>query len=229
MAREGGPAVWCQSLSLSNQLELGLRFFDIRCRAFGSDLTIHHGAYYQNCGFGTVLDCTTDFLNRNNSEIIFMRVKQEYSDESDSTFDGLVRNYIARYDNNRFWLNDEIGTVGQARGKIVLLRNFGTDSPPYGIPYGNLYISDDYYQASYDTKWNGVKANLERAQTESGGVMFLSFNSDSFLAPRDMSRTLNPKLHTYVHGRKGRLGMIAIDYPGPKLVQDIIDSNFLFF
>ena len=123
-------------------------------------------------------------------------------------------------------MSDEIGTIGQARGKLVLLRNFGTDSPPYGIPYGNLHIADDYYQASYDAKWNGVRENLERAQTGQGNQMFLTFNSDSFIAPRDMARTLNPRLHSYVRGRKGRLGMVAIDYPGPKLVQDIIDSNF---
>ena len=155
-----------------------------------------------------------------------MRVKQEYSSEPSSTFDRLVRNHINRYPTERFWLKGEIGTVGGARGKVILLRDFATDSPPYGIRYNDLYIADDYYQASFDTKWNGVRANLERAQRESERNMFLAYNSDCFIAPRDMARTLNTKLHSYVRGRKGRLGIVAIDYPGPKHIQDIIDSNF---
>ena len=226
MARKGGPAYWCQSLSLMTQLNLGIRFLDIRCRAYGSDLPIHHGNKYQGCTFYRVLTDTTNFLDDNPSEIIFMRVKQEYSSEPDSTFDRLVRNHIALYSKERFWLTGQVGTIGEARGKVVLLRNFYTYKPPYGIPYNTLYIADDYYQPSYTTKFNGVKKNLAKAQSESSSKMFLTFNSDCFIAPRDMARTLNTKLHDYVRGRRGRMGMIAMDYPGPGIVEDIIDSNF---
>ena len=68
--------------------------------------------------------------------------------------------------------------------------------------------------------------NLERAQSGSSSIMYLTHNSDSFIAPRGMARTLNTKLHDYARGRRGRMGIIAMDYPGPKLAQDIIDSNF---
>ena len=76
MAREGGPAYWCQSLSIKDQMNrLGIRFFDIRCRHFGDDLFIHHMAVYQGHTFCEVLDEATNFLSWNPSEFIFMRVK----------------------------------------------------------------------------------------------------------------------------------------------------------
>ena len=56
--------------------------------------------------------------------------------------------------------------------------------------------------------------------------MYLTYNSDSFIAPRDMVKTLNTKLHDYVRGRQGRLGIIAMDYLGPNIAYDTIDSNF---
>ena len=206
--------------------KLGIRFFDIRCRHFDGDLFIHHESVYQGHTFCEVLEEVTHFLSLFPSETIFMRVKQEYSQESDITFERRVRKHINRYPAHRFWLRPEIPTVEEARGKIIILRDFSTQNSPLGIPYSDLNIADDYYRASYDTKWNGVRENLERAQSGSRSSLYLTYNSDSFFAPRDMARTLNTKLHDYVRGRRGRMGIIAIDYPGPKLVQNIIDSNF---
>ena len=205
---------------------LGIRFFDIRCRHFDGDLFIHHGDVYQGHTFCEVLEEVTYFLSLFPSETIFMRVKQEYLQESDITFERRVREHINRYPAHRFWLRPEIPTVEEARGKIIILRDFSTQNSPLGIPYSDLNIADDYYRAGYDRKWNGVRENLERAQSESRSSLYLTYNSDSFIAPRDMARTLNTKLHDYVRGRRGRMGIIAIDYPGPKLVQDIIDTNF---
>ena len=71
---------------------LGIRFFYIRCRLAWSTLFINHGAVYQRSTFCEVLDETTYFLSVFPSEIIFMRVKQEYSQESYVVFDKTVKN-----------------------------------------------------------------------------------------------------------------------------------------
>lgn len=175
MARKGGPAAWTQSLSLTVQLELGIRFFDIRCRAYGKDMPIHHGIFYQHKNFYDVLNGMTNFLNSRSSEIIFMRVKQEYSHVRDSVFYGLVKTHIDRYPAKRFWLQDHIGKIGEARGKIVLLRDFTIiQNSPFGIPYRSLDIADDFYQASYSKKFNGVKAHIEKARASLKNKMFLT-------------------------------------------------------
>lgn len=225
MARKGGPAAWCQSLSLTDQMIMGIRFLDIRCRYYGTGLPIHHGRFYQGFTFSKVLNDATEFLSRNPSEIILMRVKQEYSNEKIALFEKRVKDYISRYSQRRFWLNETIPSVADARGRIVLLRDFGTDALPYGIPYSHLIISDDY-KALLKKKSNEVKWNIGKAQNGISNDMYLTFNSDSIIAPRDAAKTLNKWLYNYVWAKKGRLGIIAIDYPGPGLVQRIIDSNF---
>ena len=39
-----------QSLGLKDQLKIGIRAFDMRCRAIGNDLTMHHGPVYLGMG-----------------------------------------------------------------------------------------------------------------------------------------------------------------------------------
>ena len=214
MAREGGPAYWCQSLSIKDQMNrLGIRFFDIRCRHYNADLPIHHMAYYQHSNFYDVLRESTYFVSVFPSEFIFIRVKQEYSSVSDVDFERNVWAHMDNYDQSRFWLRSSIPTVGEARGKVILLRDFDTRYSESGISYNSLHIADDY-RANYNSKWSGVQRNLERAQSGPRSSLYLTFNSDSLLAPRDMARKLNTWLHDYVRGRQGRMGIIAMDYPG---------------
>lgn len=82
-ARYGGPLAACQTLSLQEQLEAGIRFIDIRCRHIGDGngndiFTIHHDVFYQNLTFGTgVRDVCIDFLKKNPTECIVMSIKEE--------------------------------------------------------------------------------------------------------------------------------------------------------
>ena len=47
LARFGGDLAICQSLSLPEQLEAGVRFLDVRARHLKNKLPIHHGILYQ--------------------------------------------------------------------------------------------------------------------------------------------------------------------------------------
>ena len=63
MARFGGPAPRCHTLTLDRQLNAGIRAFDIRLRHIEDVFAIHHGAYFQNAYFGNdVLQVFIDFL-----------------------------------------------------------------------------------------------------------------------------------------------------------------------
>lgn len=48
----------CQTLSLSEQLEAGVRYLDIRCRRVDNSFSIYHGMVSQNMTFEDVLDAT---------------------------------------------------------------------------------------------------------------------------------------------------------------------------
>ncbi|PHM27526.1 phosphatidylinositol-specific phospholipase C domain-containing protein [Xenorhabdus innexi] len=67
----------CQTLSVETQLQKGIRFLDIRCRAIDGIFAIHHDLVYQKINFGDVLNQCIDFLSSHPSETIFMRIKQE--------------------------------------------------------------------------------------------------------------------------------------------------------
>ena len=228
MARDGGPAVWTQSLSLLIQLMVGVRFLDIRCRHFNDDLPIHHDSFYQNANFDDVLLTTISFLDSHPSETVLMRVKEEY-DASGNTrsFSEQVQISLNRHP-GRFWTQNRIPTLGESRGKIVILDNFAGGA--MGIAWhGNGIDLEDNWSAGEDEKWNYVRTHLDTARDSTGSpamfITFSSFTTSPAQAPRELARKMNPKLHSYVRENRGRLGIIASDYPGPTLIEDIIAHN----
>lgn len=231
MARASDIAhAWCQAWSLNDQMDVGIRFFDIRCRHFRNGLPIHHGLIYQNCNFNDCITAMIQFLDSNPSEVLIMRVKEEYdAAENTNTFADAVKDNIPGGRPDRFWMKDSIPTVGEARGKIVILTDFYCE-PAIGIRYGDLDIEDHWDVSSVDNKWPKVQEHLQRAQRsikERRNTMFLTFSSFSGgLIPRETARSMNPKLHKFVRDNRGPFGIIAIDYPGPKVIQDIINDNF---
>lgn len=75
-----------QRMTLMDQLLSGIRFLDIRARLYQGDFAIHHDLVYLKKNFDDVLRETTDFLRAHPSETVYMRLKQEYSTESDAAF-----------------------------------------------------------------------------------------------------------------------------------------------
>ena len=69
----GHCSVLCQDMDLYEQVECGIRFFDIGVRHIGNDLAIHHGEAYLNFNLLNVFDVCAKFLNKNPSEAIVMR------------------------------------------------------------------------------------------------------------------------------------------------------------
>ena len=55
-ARYGGVAFECQTLTVAEQLDLGIRCFDIRCRHYYDHFPIHHSDTYEHLDFGEVMD-----------------------------------------------------------------------------------------------------------------------------------------------------------------------------
>ncbi len=51
---------------------------------------MHHDRYYLNQNFGDVLNKTVAFLRDNPEEVVYMRLKQEYSSKNDHTFNHIL-------------------------------------------------------------------------------------------------------------------------------------------
>ncbi|MEU9011246.1 phosphatidylinositol-specific phospholipase C [Streptomyces sp. NPDC048479] len=230
-ARFGGLWTECQNTTIADQLNSGIRFLDVRCRVTGDSFAIHHGAFYQNLMFGDVLIACRDFLNAHPSETVLMRVKQEYSEESDATF---RRNFDIYLDTKGwrplFHIGDGLPSLGEARGKVVLIADNG------GLPgvkwwdSGVFDIQDDW-NAAPNAKYPKIEAHFRKAAQQPGKLYINFVSTSAYLPPRWNSDNLDPRVHSFIDGSEASgwkgLGIVPLDFPNTRsgLVDSLIRHN----
>ncbi|MFJ8012515.1 phosphatidylinositol-specific phospholipase C [Streptomyces sp. NPDC096339] len=230
-ATKGGLYVACQNTSIAQQLDSGIRFLDVRCRVTGGSFAIHHAAFFQDLMFGDVLVACWNFLAAHPSETVLMRLKQEYSTDGDATFRAVFDDYL----DNRGWrplfrIADTLPSLGQARGKVVLLAdNGGLPGLRYGD--GNVFDIQDDWNAEPFAKRGKIENHFRKA-VQQPGRLFVNYTSTSaYMPPRWNSDRLNPQVHAFVDGAEmaGRtgLGIVPMDFPNTRsgLVASLIRHN----
>ncbi|MCJ1299613.1 hypothetical protein MMC08_002405 [Hypocenomyce scalaris] len=131
------PSVRCQAVSPKEQLQNGIRFFDIRVQLETPDdpskdgLALVHSAFPISLTgtkyFRDLLNEIFAFLDRNPSETVIISVKREGTgNATDAQLSRILRDHYAG-DVNRWFTAPRIPTLGEARNKIVLLRRFTLD------------------------------------------------------------------------------------------------------
>ncbi|KAJ3893919.1 PLC-like phosphodiesterase [Lentinula edodes] len=134
MAFYGWIISQCQSLEtpLQVQLQNGIRVLDIRLAKIEGKLIAYHGVYPEKTPFQTILSAVHEFLTSPIScrETIVMSVKQEdYTSTPPPEFSRLVCDEFASGPGGLgiLFLENRIPTLGEVRGKVVLLSRFGGD------------------------------------------------------------------------------------------------------
>ncbi|AGO10903.1 AaceriAFR607Cp [[Ashbya] aceris (nom. inval.)] len=151
------PSVRCQDCSVSEQLEHGVRFLDVRLGKpllGGKDrdgqlqeLHVVHGKFPVRLPFPVKFDSTLEevfrFLDEHPAECVVVSLKQEGADSWDHEHDEFANfvwdHYIAPHA-DRWYLHNGVPRLDDARGKVVLFRRFG--------------LADDARRDSY-----GIEAN----------------------------------------------------------------------
>ena len=174
----------CQNWNISMQLESGLRYFDIRARQRDDRLHIYHSYGDTGFGFRDVLLAMFEFLDKNPSEAIIMRLKKEGSPmghnntisfEDAFNYHRLNSSSTSEGASKHFYLYDRktpIPTLGALRSKIFILQEFDSpDKGPYGLEWDgpqmvleDLWIIPDVYHLS--EKWTAIREALELAGTK---------------------------------------------------------------
>ncbi|KAK6876092.1 1-phosphatidylinositol phosphodiesterase [Candida tropicalis] len=152
------PSVQCQGATVTEQLEHGVRFLDVRVGKLFlgndvKDLQVIHGKFPVKIPFPLKLTDTLNevykFLQHNSSETVIVSIKQEGSDDWDNKNDEFGKLIWERYVNpnkDKWYLHTDIPRVGDARGKAILFRRFGVQDENLKKEFG---ISASFW--SYNT------------------------------------------------------------------------------
>ena len=249
----------CQGLDIGGQLDAGFRYLDIRLSVDGEGMKLKHG--FTDCKTGpmpwsaalsledVLRQCYT-FLAEHPSETLLFAVKQEHGDESVTEFEHCLDSIIGQ--EPEFWLLTEtIPTLGETRGKIVLLRRYEDEAglgERAGVPLiwpsqkgyedtslntvmldqgtYRLWVQDRY---EYETgeKWAAFRAGLHEEQIgqEDLAIQFLSTKGHATYGhPFSFAKKLNPELAAYelLPG----CGWVIVDFASSAMAEHIYTANF---
>lgn len=142
------PSVRCQGQGVTEQLNHGVRFFDLRVARplvsfLGSkdDLQVVHGNFPVKIPMALklsdVLDEFYKFIQDHPSELPIISIKQEGNDtwEGDEFPNLIWKNYIHPRE-DKWYLENKIPKLGEARGKLMLFRRFGVKDEQLKAKYG---------------------------------------------------------------------------------------------
>lgn len=132
------PSVRCQAVSPKEQLKNGVRFFDIRVQVpepfdpNSDKLNLVHAAFpislTGNKHFRGLYDDILEFLKEHPSETLILSLKREGTGKgTDEQLSRILKN---NFTNPREWFTEpRVPTLGEVRGRIVLLRRFVLEEP----------------------------------------------------------------------------------------------------
>lgn len=258
----------CQSRSISEQLNDGFRYLDIRLGTETEEdrvvLKLVNGSSdcRKKSSFSSgrllldnVLAQCYAFLDLYPNETVIFSVTQEGNDISASSFENLLYSYVS--ENSDYWLlTDEIPSLGEARGKLVLMRHY-QDVADFGACSGiPLYWEDqagfdnpdlsfekyfcegitlwvqDRHEFDNTEKWLSFITTLATCPVDYGSgeicLNFLSTNgSMKYGHPFAHANKLNGEFSEISLNPGIPYGWIILDFGTPSLAEIIYSCNFI--
>lgn len=253
----------CQSMDIRTQLEDGYRYLDIRLgiedTKSGKKLALMHGFTYCRNGFWpfsghlyleSVLEDCYGFLDEHPGETIIFVVKKEHGEQSIEEFQNCLNSYVSQ--NENCWLlADEMPTLEQARGKLVLVRRYEDEAKlgaRAGLPIvwenqpghedvslsadiveGNEYsvYVQDRYEYNVDGKWKAFESGIDIEKGARTGDVRLNFLSTkgtlAYGHPFFFAKRLNERFMD--KGYRTPKGWTIVDFGTAELAKKIYSSN----
>lgn len=231
----------CQDLSIETQLEIGVRFFDLRLQLVNDEFKIVHSFVDQNLKFSIVLKDLYSFIKENSSEYLIISIKEEASPINSTLWfdEALIRDFEEYKDVFMINENKLPETVKEARGKIYLLSRF---SGHIGIPahYGwaddcsfefdNIFVQDNYNIQNIEDKKSDILNAINYANTNKNKLVlnFTSCYLDPGFPPSyagTAALAINPWFLETIEGTKDNLGIIVADFITESLAKAIYMRN----
>ncbi len=247
----------CQDKIISEQLTMGVRLLDIRLSYKNGEFYLIHSL--ANCysdkektkrlTFGEVLSECKAFLEKNPAETLVLSIKQDRGIMSKGFFPKFYDKYI-KGDESYWYLENRVPTLGECRGKLVLMRrckvkksykksiSCGLDfsdwkdqakkksvALPVILSEDTKALVQDRYGLEPKIKWLCSKKYLDTA--------FVSPNEIALHYISTSAKTGGSLVGTaeYINGEfmqyplKAKTGWIFCDFPSGELIEKIMMSN----
>lgn len=259
-----GYVMRCQETSISQQLEDGYRYLDFRVAVEetedGDKLKLVHN--FASCHVAGNLfsdylyfdDAVADvytFLQKHASETVIINIKIEDEDYTTADIQKLLLEQV-RSNKDYWYTEDEIPTLGDVRGRIILATRFSDDMAseitglnmiwpeqdnriPADIPY-ELFVNSDYrfwvqdrYKYSVEDKYEALVDGLENCEADENTIFlnFVSTSGDGKVGhPHGYAKALNGLLMEYEMKPHTSYGIIIVDFGTADLARHIYYSNF---
>ena len=219
----GDLAGQCQSLSLNDQLNLGVRFLDIRLKEDKNELKAVHGFVDQKESFKNIASTVETFLSNNPSEFIIMSVKEEEkSSNSSISFEECLNGYLT----SEIYLkgHDLPNNLGSVRGKVMLLSRYANstigvpafdgwlDSKSFTLP-NDIYVQDTYKITSAEQKKNEIVKCFDETGHKLK-INFLSAYRTNYIPPSyapSAALDINPWINDMI-GKYEDRGIVLYDF-----------------
>lgn len=223
-----------QNWGIAEQLQRGVRFLDIRANGLQDHLDdsfgIYHASYYQGITFDGVLSQCRDFLRQHPGETVVMRLKKENGTNNDvgARFKDVLDVYLdAKGWRPWFLITDRVPSLGEARGRIVLIAQFDNDLPVLQWPGGdNGFLSNEWFSlqdiyqglSSPSQKTGKVTQQFDHAAADQdSALMYINFTSYAGGGwPKFNADAIMPGVQSYLAARasdRTHLGVVPMDFP----------------
>ncbi|WP_329012307.1 phosphatidylinositol-specific phospholipase C [Streptomyces sp. NBC_00690] len=247
-ANNGTMWAKCHNWSIWDQLERGIRFVDIRLNGLqgtANEMGVYHGSWYQDIRYQDVLNACDNHLRNNPREVIIMRVKNENAGGQAlgaAEFRRRFNFYLDHPSMNfrpRFWTNPSWPTLGQARGKIVLVADFA--NPWTVLQWSSGWNSFFRTQDIWDGNGQGIQFKRDKIIewfdhayfNQNAAEMYVNHTSyANGVWPSTNASNIFPTVRYYLDQRKTQrinFGIVPMDFPDydTEVLRLLIDKNFI--
>lgn len=257
----------CQDASIATQLKYGYRYLDMRLvlekRSGQETLVLKHNIarckvsdspFSRTLTLADVLKDVYAFLDEHQSETVIMCMKAENSKDDVAAVQKALYEMINQA-SERWYLKNEIPTLGAVRGRIVLATRFDdklqVGSDRCGLYFGwadqgdrtvltdpttesvingreTLCVQDRY---NYDVgdKITAIRTCLDSSRA-ADDTFFLNFTSTSGSGavghPKEYAKDINLDLYAYEWEAGKAYGVIIVDFGPKKIAEKIYGTNF---
>lgn len=257
----------CQDASIATQLKYGYRYLDMRLvlekRSGQETLVLKHNIarckvsdspFARTLTLADVLKDVYAFLDEYPSETVIMCMKAENSKDDVAAVQKALYEMINQA-SERWYLKNEIPTLGAVRGRIVLATRFDdklqVGSDRCGLYFGwadqgdrtvltdptaesvingreTLCVQDRY---NYDVgdKITAIRTCLDSSRA-ADDTFFLNFTSTSGSGavghPKEYAKDINLDLYAYEWEAGKAYGVVIVDFGPKKIAEKIYGTNF---